>query len=107
MTHNSTPDTYQRWLAATKYEEFVRSTYETLVDLKIGTVQGGRYIKGKKSGHAHQIDVSIELFIAGLKILVIVECKHYKKKVEISDVLELAQRLDDIGAHKGVLVSTV
>jgi len=40
-------------------------------------------------------------------MLILVECKHYKDKVEISDLLEFAQRIDDIGAHKGVVVSTV
>ena len=100
-------DAYEQWCAAAEYEEFVRSTYQTLVDRQLGTVQAGRLFTGRKTGHAHQIDVSIELRIADLSLTVLVECKHYKSKVGIADLLEFAQRIDDIGAHKGVLVSTV
>ncbi len=60
-----------------------------------------------KSGHKHQIDVSAELRIAGVKVLILVECKRYAHRVGIDDVMELATRLDDIGAHKGILVTTV
>lgn len=51
--------------------------------------------------------MSIELRIADLSLMVLIECKHYKNTVSIADILEFAQRIDDIGAHKGVLVSTV
>jgi hypothetical protein len=59
-----------------------------------------------KSGHAHQIDVSAELEVAGAFILIPVECKLYSRKVGIDDVMEFATRIDDIGAHKGIIVTT-
>jgi hypothetical protein len=36
-----------------------------------------------------------------------VECKHYKKKVPVDDVEEFHSKIDDIGAHKGIVITTV
>jgi len=33
--------------------------------------------------------------------------QEVSRRVEISDLLEFAQRIDDIGASKGVVVSTI
>src|ERR1051325_10140254 len=107
MKDRTSDSTYKQLLAATKYEDFVKQTYEALIAQHIGTVYPKKTYTGKKTGHNHEIDVSIELHIAGLTILILVECKYYKNKVEISDILEFAQRIDDISANKGVLVSTV
>ena len=58
------------------------------------------------SGHDHEIDVSAELSVAGVRIVVAVECKKYKARVGVDDALEFAQRLQDIGAHKGIIATT-
>lgn len=60
-----------------------------------------------KSGHEHQIDVSAELQLAGLKILILAECKKYCKRVSIDDVLTFAKRMEDVSAQKGLMVTTV
>lgn len=91
--------------AAGQYEEFVKVTYENLLEQRLGRVFLRKLYTGK-SAHKHEIDVSIELSIAGLEILILIECKHYKRKVGIENVLTLAQRMEDIGAHKGVIVTT-
>lgn len=101
------PKKYQQFLEALKYEDYVKTVYESLLGQHPGKVHLDKHFLGKRTGHSHQIDVAIETAVAGLEILILVECKHYKKSVEISDVLAFAQRIDDIGAHKGVLVSTV
>lgn len=59
-----------------------------------------------KSDHNHQIDISIELKILQIDLLILIECKKYSKSIEISEVLEFATRIDDISAHKGIMVST-
>lgn len=89
--------------------------YETLVSgmlacksqgpVKIQVHRDKKYLG--KSGHSHQIDVSAELQVAGLDIIIIFECKKYSRKVGIDDVMELSSRVDDIHAHKGVLVTTI
>jgi hypothetical protein len=59
-----------------------------------------------KSGHDHQIDVAAEIKLAGIKLLILVECKYYSKVVGIDEVMEFAARIEDIGAHKGIVVTT-
>lgn len=88
------------------YEDFVARSFEALQLTGIGKLTQHRHFRGK-SGHNHQIDIAIEITIAGLDLLVLVECKCYRRSVEVSDVLEFVTRLQDIGAHKGAMVTTV
>lgn len=53
------------------------------------------------SGFRHQIDVSVE--IHGEKFF-LVECKRYKSKVTLSDMLVLIARIDDICKKKKIRV---
>jgi hypothetical protein len=91
-----------------KYERLVRHFLETEASKSVQAFEifGSRHYGGK-SGHQHQIDVSMTFSVAGVKVLVLVECKYYSSKVKIDDVLEFATRLDDIGAHKGIVVTTI
>ena len=98
---------YKEVIDATTFEEFVATTYRTLVSQEVGEVFQGKPYIGKRSGHNHNIDVSIETKLAGVSIIILVECKFYKNAVQLSDVLEFAERISDIGAHKGILVTTV
>ena len=38
--------------------------------------------------------------------MTIVECKHLQRPVEVNVVRELRQRMSEVGAHKGIIVST-
>lgn len=96
-----------RSLNALAYEEFVAESYRVLLNAGIGQVTRNRHIKGKKTGHDHQFDVVIELSLLDLAFLIIIECKHYRRRVDVSEVLEFASRLDDVSAQKGVMVTTV
>ncbi len=60
-----------------------------------------------KSGRPIEVDVSFELEALGSRIFGIVECKHYSRKVEATEVMILAKTKEQLGAHKGILVSTV
>jgi predicted helicase len=52
--------------------------------------------------------VSFILRVAGgADLLVLVECKHYKHRVPVDDVEEFHSKIDDIGAQKGILITTV
>jgi hypothetical protein len=59
------------------------------------------------SGQDYEIDVSFETFIADARVLTLIECKCYKDKVGVDDVAEFAYKVRDIGAHKGIIVTTV
>ena len=58
------------------------------------------------SGQMYEIDISFEILFGGIQILILVECKCYKKAVGLDDVAEFAYKLRDIGAHKGIIVTT-
>lgn len=88
------------------FEEFVHATYSSLLKGYGAEVFLRRHYLGK-SGHNHEIDVSARLRIAGADLLLLIECKCYKKRVGVYDILAFAQRIDDIGAQKGIMVSKV
>ncbi len=69
-------------------------------------VHRGKHFRGKRSGYEHEIDLSFEIDLVGTQVLVVVECKAYRRPVSVDDVLEFCSRIDDIGAHKGILAST-
>lgn len=52
-----------------------------------------------------QIDVLIERNIAGNKIDIVVDGKFWNKKVDVKAVEDFTGMLEDIGAHKGLLIS--
>lgn len=90
------------------YERIVRSLLlSKLTDgptANLSSFQSKRYLG--KSGQSHEIDVSFEVELAGVKLLVVVECKDYGRKVGVDDVMTFNYRIRDIGAHKGLLVTT-
>jgi len=88
------------------FEDFVHATYSSLLDKYDAEVFLRQRYLGK-SGHDHEIDVSAKFTIADAKFLLLIECKCYNKKVSVYDVLAFAQRIDDIGAQKGIMVTKV
>lgn len=53
-----------------------------------------------------QIDVLIKSKIAGMNIITIVECKDHKRKIDIQVIDAFNSKMTDVGAHKGVLISS-
>jgi Restriction endonuclease len=88
-----------------EFENLVRLTLEEQLRESEITVYQRRRIRGRRSGFEHEIDLSFEVVIAGTTVSVIVECKAYKRPVSVDDILEFCSRIEDIGAHKGILVS--
>jgi hypothetical protein len=91
------------------------SDYETLVaamvrDLKLAgasQVFHQREFVGKRSGRKIKVDVSFETNLSGFTVLFLVECKCYNHMVDVSEVEEFITKIDDIGAHKGIMLTTV
>lgn len=97
----TSPLTYERFISDILAAELGRA------------VPGGRsrvthnqHVTGA-SGHKHQIDVFAEVRVAGITFRIAVECKFYSHRVGVDDVLEFSSRLQDISAHKGIVVTTV
>jgi restriction system protein len=93
-----TPDDYER-LVEKVYEDLLKQDGIRVFHLK-------EYIR-RSSGLPIKIDVSFEMDAAGARILVAIECKHYGREVDVGAVDEFFAKLQDIGAHKGIIVTTV
>jgi restriction system protein len=55
---------------------------------------------------SYAIDVTVRFTALGAQFLVLVECKHERRKVERSDVQILHDKVRSTGAQKGMLFST-
>lgn len=62
-------------------------------------------VTGARATHA--IDVVVRATLAGLPVLWIVECKHWKTSVPKVHVLALVQVAQDVGADRAILLSEV
>lgn len=87
-------------------EEYVRRTYEFLLNMKDEDliVQKDITLKGK-SGATHQIDVYYEFIFGERKHRVAIECKDYSAPVDKGRVQEFALKLQDIGGISGEMIS--
>jgi hypothetical protein len=89
------------------YERFVQSVLQNLEESGKPVFHKKEYT-GRLSGRMIIVDVSYEdMIFGGAKVLVLIECKCYAKTVEVGDVDEFFGKLHDIGANKGIMVTTV
>ncbi|MGO0789415.1 restriction endonuclease [Herbaspirillum seropedicae] len=54
----------------------------------------------------YAIDVTARFQALGAAFLVLVECKHHRRRIERKDVQVLLQKVQSLGAQKGILFST-
>lgn len=91
----------------TEYEHFVKDMISAISANGLRVYHNKEYV-GKRSGRAIVVDVSFETeIIGGARMLALVECKKYSSKVKVNDVEEFHSKLDDIGAHKGIMFTTI
>ena len=88
-----------------KYEQFTQKVIGKLLDSGI-EVHHQKVYRGRISQRDIKVDVSFNCSVAGANLLFIVECKCYNHAVPVDDVEEFHSKIDDIGAHKGIMVTT-
>ncbi|MBE2180283.1 MAG: restriction endonuclease [Chthoniobacterales bacterium] len=71
-----------------------------------GKVTKNEHIQGKNSKTKRQIDATIRATIGTEKILIIVECKKWTRKVDVKAVEAFNSVKADVGAHAAIMVST-
>lgn len=86
-----------------KYEkeiyDYSQSQYPN-AEISLDVSKVGLYSKVNR-----QIDILIEQYIAGNRILIVIDCKFFNKKIDVKTVESYIAMLEDIGAHKGLLIS--
>lgn len=60
----------------------------------------------KKNDGNYQIDGKIQFDVMGVRYVTLVECKHYKSPITREKVQVLYDKIREIGANKGILIST-
>ena len=86
------------------YEQFTQKVIQELVG---ETVHHQKVYTGRISKRDIKVDVSFNYSVAGADLLFLVECKCYNHPVPVDEVEEFHSKIDDIGAHKGIMVTTV
>ena len=94
-------------MKAGDYERLVRSVYAELLQSEGVSVYHLKKYPRRSSSQPIKVDVSFEVEVGGARVVFAIECKHYKKAVGVGDVDEFFAKLQDIGAHKGIIVTTV
>jgi hypothetical protein len=87
-----------------QYEAYVCGILEQLMpDTKI---QRDVRLIGQKTGLQRQIDILVERDLGGFDVRIAVDCKAYKRRVNVNDVERFLGMLDDVRVSKGVLMTT-
>ena len=68
-------------------------------------VQHNVMLDGRKSRAKRQIDVLVEQMVGQYLMRIVIDSKDYSNPVDLPGVEAFANLVDDVGAHKGVLVS--
>ena len=92
-----------------EYEIFVSNLVNTLSANDLIVAPGIEYLKKftGKTGEIYEIDLSYKFRIAKADYLTLIECKHWNHRVGRQVINYFKSVVDDIGAHKGIVVTTV
>ena len=90
--------------ASDAYEKFTQQVIKELVGVK---VHHKKTYTGRVSQRDIIVDVSFNYSVLGSDLLFLVECKCYNYKISVDEVEEFHSKIDDIGAHKGIMVTTL
>lgn len=90
-----------------KWMEFEKKAFEIQKSLSStnSDIRHNDLIYGYESKTDRQVDISIRSKVGAYSILIAVECKDYKKPVDVTDVEAFISKIRDVRAHKGVMIS--
>ena len=70
------------------------------------TVKLNDTIQGVNSGESRQIDISVRQKVGQFEILIVLECKDLLRRVGVSNVEAFIEKLKDVRASKGAIISS-
>lgn len=89
-----------------KWKEFEQLVYQLQQQLSgDAEVLYDTYLLGEDSKTDRQIDILVKRSVGQYPIVIVMECKDYKRPVDVKEVEAFATKLKDIKAQKGALVS--
>lgn len=97
-------DTYAD-ITPTDFEKYVKSLFEKFKN-EIKDFEILHDVKEKTNDGEYQIDIKITYEFLGAEHIILVECKKHKNPIKRETIQILKDKIERIGAHKGILVST-
>lgn len=65
------------------------------------------HLPGNLSGVKRQIDILIDATVSGVPFRTVVDAKMYNRAIDVKDVEEFLGLMSDVGAHRGLMVTTI
>ena len=92
-------------MMADRFEELTNELFSKLAaSEKFTIVEGPRVLLQSPDGE-REFDLVIRAKVAGLDLLTVVECRDYKKNLDVTNVDGFYSKMQDVNASKGVLVA--
>ncbi len=94
-------------MTPTDFEKYVISMLET--QYRQDGVENASFTHNvTRDAHdgSYQIDGEIRFSIMGVEYITLVECKHYKGPIKREQIQVLNDKIQSVGAHKGIFVTT-
>lgn len=70
-----------------------------------GVVTQNERVRGKITGVLRELDIVVRVSSGQFELLIVIDCKDYKTKVDVQDVEAFMGKLKDVEANKGALVA--
>jgi Restriction endonuclease len=86
-----------------QYEQEIEHHFRT--EYPTATITADAKLPGKLSKIDRQIDLLIEAQICDMRFRIIIDAKHYNRKIDVKDVEEFLSMVRDVGAHKALMIS--
>jgi len=93
-------DTEPRWR---RFEKLVAQVQQELAPNAVVTHDDK--IRGHNSGQLRQVDITVKQRVGQYDILIAIDCKDYKRAVNLNEVEKFIGLITDIKANKGVMVA--
>ncbi len=95
-------------MTSKEYEIFIKNLFQILAkDENLKEVEFYHNKRYQGLTRTWDVDVSYNFVLNKFKFLVFVECKYWNKRVEADEVSLMLSCLNDCGAQKGVIATTV
>jgi len=85
------------------YEHYIYYTYKE--KYPTSKIEFDKKIKGIISGRVRQVDLFIEVEVAGEKLTLIIDCKYFNKKIDIKLVESFLGFVKDVKGNRGILIT--
>ena len=95
------------WFSKIEWRDYESYVFGTLQRLNPGSiVRHNVALRGTLTGRSRQIDILIERNFGGVAYKIAVNCKRYKRGVDVKHVEAFLGMLEDLGMTKGVMITT-